>query len=233
MIGRTNSGIGGGGLPPNSAVIRVTATPGSTITFSKGGVVVKALGPEKSHVRSDNNTLADWYYAVSSSNYGTWTVTATLDTLSTSNTITIDSNKQYHIVLAYTLWLFNGGAVSPYTFSKGSGNTFTVSSTIYIAAGVGGQTWGTAIPAVDLTTYSTLKMNVSAIGTDKDGRDKLYISTTRSASMAASVGATGTGVFSINVSSYSGDYYIGLFTNNNGNFTVNKIWLEGNQIGGL
>ena len=105
--------------------------------------------------------------------------------------------------------------------------TFTVSSTIYIEAGIGSQTWGTASPAVDLTGYLTLKMNVSAMSSDRDGRDKLYISTTQSANMAASVGANNTGVFSLDVSSYSGDYYIGLFTKNHGNFNVSKIWLEG------
>ena len=93
---------GSGGLSANKAVIHVTAPAGSTITFSKGGVIVKTLGPEKSHVNARDNTLAEWYYAVGSSNYGTWTVTATLGTNSSSNTIIIDSNKQYDAILRYS-----------------------------------------------------------------------------------------------------------------------------------
>ena len=103
MIGRTNSGVGGG-MSLNGAVIHVTAPAGSTITFSKGEVIVKALGPEKSHVNANDNTLAEWYYAVNSSNYGTWSIsTSTL-----SRTVSIDSNKQYDIALYY-LYLYKNG----------------------------------------------------------------------------------------------------------------------------
>jgi hypothetical protein len=219
-------GGGGGKLKNTDAILTVTAPTGSTVTATKSGLTLLPT----MWVQAADNTFDYALFIIKPSLFDSvnpWTVTATLGASSTSRTVTIDSNKQYDIALAYILWLFDGGAVSPYTFSKGAGKTFTVSSTIYIEADVGSQTWGTASPAVNLSGYSTLKMNVSAIGTDKDGRDKLYISTTQSASMAASVGATNTGEFSLNVSSYSGDYYIGLFTNNNGNFTVNKIWLEG------
>ena len=92
---------GAGGLSPNNAVIHVTAPVGSTISFAKGGVTAKVLGPEKSHVNADDNTLADWYYSVSSSNYGTWTVTATLSGNTKSDTVTIDSNEQYDLSLSY------------------------------------------------------------------------------------------------------------------------------------
>ena len=69
-------------------------------------------------------------------------------------------------------------------------------------------------------------MNVSAIGVDKDGRSKLYISNSVSSTMVSSVGATGTGEFSIDVSGFSGAYYVGLYTQNNAEFTVDKIWAE-------
>lgn len=92
---------GGGGLSVNAAILHLQAPIGSTITLSKNNVVVKVLGPEKSHVNADGPTVADWYYSVSSSNYGTWTVTATLSGSTASDTVTIDSNEQYDLSFSY------------------------------------------------------------------------------------------------------------------------------------
>lgn len=123
-------GDGGGGLSPNSAVIHVTAPVGSTISFSKGGVVAKVLGPEKSHINADDATMADWYYSVSSSNYGTWTVTATLDADEASSTVTVSNNKQYDVELAYGLYFFKNGKIviqpdaHPYKADVAEANNF-------------------------------------------------------------------------------------------------------------
>lgn len=92
---------GSGGLSPNSAVIHVTAPAGSTISFAKGGVVAKVLGPDKSHVKASDNSLAEWYYAISPINYGEWTVTASLSGDTASDTVTISTNKQYDLELSY------------------------------------------------------------------------------------------------------------------------------------
>ena len=110
MIGRTNTAIGNNFFSKNKAVIHIMAPIGSTITFSKDNIIVKILGPEKSHVNTDDNTFADWYYAVSSSNYGTWTVTATLGTGTVSDTVTIDNNKQYDVgPIRYPFFLYDSG----------------------------------------------------------------------------------------------------------------------------
>ena len=117
MIGRTNSGVGGaGGLSSNAAVIHVNAAAGSTITFSKSGVTVKVLGPEKSHVNADDNTLADWYYAVSSGNYGEWTVTATLSGDSASETVTVNATKHYDVELSFDVKIYSPGQLSGFKF---------------------------------------------------------------------------------------------------------------------
>ena len=121
MIGRTNTGGGGGGgLSPNSAVIHVTAPVGSTISFAKGGVVAKVFGPDKSHVNSADASLADWYYSVSQNNYGTWTVTATLGTDTASDTVTIDSNEQYDLMLSFLV----PGAYQAVEYLQGTGTQY-------------------------------------------------------------------------------------------------------------
>lgn len=111
---------GSGGLSPNGAVIHVTAPVGSTISFAKGGVVAKVLGPEKSHVNADYNTLADWYYSVSSSNYGTWTVTATLSGNTASKTIKISTNEQYDLYFYCIL----PSAYQPVEYIESSGSQY-------------------------------------------------------------------------------------------------------------
>ena len=94
-----NSVTLGGGLTPGSAVIHVTAPAGSTISFAKGGVTVKELDASKSHVNATDSSLADWYYSVSSSNYGTWTVTASSSGRTAFKNITVDANRQYDLKL--------------------------------------------------------------------------------------------------------------------------------------
>ena len=100
---------GGSGLSTLQAVIHVTAEAGSTISFAKGGVTAKVLGPEKAHISAADSSRAEWYYAVSASNYGAWTVTATRGTDSASTTVTVSANQQYDLELGYTLWLYRRG----------------------------------------------------------------------------------------------------------------------------
>lgn len=111
---------GAGGLSANSAVIHVNAPTGSTITFTKGGVTVKTLGPDKSHVNSEDTDYADWYYPVGSSNYGEWTVTSTRSIDTTSKTITVETNKTYDVLLSYYFFFIRDGVLqSGYSITKG------------------------------------------------------------------------------------------------------------------
>ena len=77
-------------MSPNSAVIRVTAPAGSTISFEKGGVVAKLLGPAKQHISFSDSSFAEWYYAVAPHHFGSWTVTGTNSEGSISQTITVN-----------------------------------------------------------------------------------------------------------------------------------------------
>ena len=99
----------GGALSPCSAVIHVAAAVGSTVSFSKGGVVVRELGPGKAHPNAADNTLADWYCPVAPANYGAWTVTASLAGSTASAAVTVDSNKQYDVALHLPIYLYDQG----------------------------------------------------------------------------------------------------------------------------
>lgn len=101
---------GSGGLSVNSAVLHINTSAGSTITLSKGGLMVKVLEASKGHTNSDGIS-ADWYYSVGSANYGAWTITATKDGETTAATVTIDSAKQYDVPLSYNLYLIKDGVI--------------------------------------------------------------------------------------------------------------------------
>lgn len=107
MIGKTNAGAGGsGGMSLNAAVIHVNAPFGSTVTFSKDSIIVKTLGPGKAHTNIDGNN-ADYYFSVTPTNYGEWVMMATLDGNTASSTVTVSTNYQYDVVLAYNLLLWD------------------------------------------------------------------------------------------------------------------------------
>ena len=218
---------GDGGLSANAAVLHVTAHAGSTISFTKGGVIAKTLGPNRSHVRSTDSSLAEWYYSIGHDNYGEWTITSTLDNISKSKTVTVGENKQYDVILS-TLYLFNYGAVPEYTFTRGGGggSLSTSGEYIYLSADTGAESYAEPRTPVDITHYSTLYINVRGYSSTGDGRCKLYISKTFSMNMTASVSAYSVGQWSLDISGYSGQYYIGMYIRYNSNWSAYQIWLE-------
>lgn len=138
FIVRRGGAGGGGGMPLTNAVIHAKAPLGSTVTFSKGGVVVKSIGPDKAHPNSDGE-YADYYLSVSASNYGSWTMTATRGDYSTSGTVTVNANDQYDVLLRYIQYLFEDG--DQCTAITGGWNAIeTVTITDSVARWPGGQT---------------------------------------------------------------------------------------------
>ena len=101
---------GGSGLSVNEAVLRITAETGSTITLAKGGVTVATLASGKGHTNAADSTVADWYYPISASNYGSWTITATNGSNTSSKTVTVNAAKQYDVLLTFDLYFIRNGA---------------------------------------------------------------------------------------------------------------------------
>ena len=101
-------GGGGGGLSATDALLRVQAPAGSTVTITKGGTTKTDAG----HENADDHTVYDYYFIIHASQFDSvnpWTVTATLGTNTTSDTIIIDSADEYDLVLDYNLWLIRNG----------------------------------------------------------------------------------------------------------------------------
>ena len=188
---------GSGGLPAHSAVIHVSATPGSTITFSKGGIVVKTLGPGKSHVNAASDSFADWYYAIGSSNYGTWTVTATLGTNTASDSVTISSNQQYDLEL-YSVDLWNDGDNSTvsggwqFGARSGSSSARAITSTALVSYSTDNYTYTFFQPKnIQTISRNTLRATIIDATINSGGDNKnIAIGLTSSLRTASSGGET-------------------------------------------
>ena len=139
MIGRTNGGSGGG-LPPSSAILRVLAFVGATITISKDGVS-KTLNSSKAHVLDSDETAAVYIFSIGVSQFGTWTVTETDSNGTLTKTITIDAAEEYEVLMYRLDLLIDGQAQSSlgslYQYSGTSGTWQITDEYVYL--------WGSAV----------------------------------------------------------------------------------------
>ena len=231
-------GGSGGGISPNAAIIHVTAPVGSTISFSKGGVVAKVLPPEKSHISASDATMAEWYYSVGSSNYGAWDITASLDWDSISGSVTVSSNKQYDIKLKYNKWLFKEGIGEIVAFSQFADVSGLISVTedyIRIVGGSGSVGYY-ATQSIDLANYSKYYVEASISYQSGDsswagcaniksslGGQTIKPGENRVASATFTANSTRQ-IYSINLASITGSSYCGVGGNIGGD--IFNMWLE-------
>lgn len=102
-------GAGGGSISNDRALLHMKAPTGSTITLRKSNIQVATILPIKAIVDSSDATFSHYYYSVDSNNYGSWTITATVNNDTTTETITVDSVKEYDIELSLKYYLFKAG----------------------------------------------------------------------------------------------------------------------------
>ena len=103
MIGETNIN-GGAGLNGTGALLKIKSETGSIVTVSKGSYskIIKT-----SQLDPDDGKQSYWFFQTA--DFGEWTVTATSGTDTVSDTVTIDSNKQYDVELSFNLYLLKNG----------------------------------------------------------------------------------------------------------------------------
>jgi hypothetical protein len=162
------TGTGGGGLPVNSAVIHVSAPAGSTITFSKGGVIVDTFGPDRQHINSSDAEKADWFYPVAPANYGAWTITAAITNLGTgSYDVTVSEAKVYDVVISFGYLIYRNGWQHGFAlttidnvFDPNTSYTVDSSANPPRATTIRGN-WGFALNNnIDITNYNTLYVDI-------------------------------------------------------------------------
>lgn len=236
-------GGSGGGISPNEAVIHVTAPIGSTIAFEKGGVTVKVLDASKSHVNAADSTMADWYFSVSSNNYGVWTVTAANSSSNQSKDVEITSNKKYNVFVNVRKYLIRDGVTDssvvgswkkkPWQFD-GDSTTRTATPAVTnqngfmrvtVANGGGGIY---SANRIDLNNFNTIVTDAVSYG---QWGGNLFTHWAMNGAYAVTNAATRNGISNVHRTIFRGDIssvnsvlYVGAFFSNASGTTGNDIY---------
>lgn len=204
-------GGGSGGLKATDAILRVIAPAQSTVTITKSGVSKSDAG----HENAIDPTLYDYYFIIHASQFDSvnpWTVTATLGSESSSDTIVIGSADEYDVELSYALYLVHDGIVnSAYTATKGGYTSATISyGEGYVAVETGDVSSSYSLlyfsPKILLSDYSYLVFDGCARGYAE--ANKFYqsygvVNTVSSSGAAQSTFSSSGVLLSGNASSYT------------------------------
>jgi len=230
MVGRTNAGGGASGSA--FAAIGVTYPAGSSCTCTNGTKTLKA-----------KDTGGSFLFLIPEA--GRWTVSCTDGKNSKSRTLDITEKWQTeNVVLNYELVLFDSGMVIP--MSKGYANAptsgapvVTIDSKISVSCSKDASVSILTDNKINLSDYNTMYVtatNLAGSGTnaayfkgwivvDTDRQRNPYnfgnVPTGFSAITQISKAMTA----SLDISSLSGEYYVGVGFGVSGSATVSKIWL--------
>ena len=200
---------GGGSVKTGLPAIYVDYPPGSVCTCSNNN--------GKTYTAKDNSGL--WLFT--GLELGEWTVTATQGANSKSQLVNITEENPFEsVTLSYALVLFDGingvnNTAVTGTWRKSGVDTFTVSAdSIYFALSDSGESnkekscYARTGNKIDLSDYSSLSVNISSITKDNT---ELYLAISADGeSMTGSI-SLAKGTRSLDVSKYTGQYYIAFF----------------------
>lgn len=244
MIGKTNVDVGGRYSNYTNALLRVSVPTGSTVTATKSGVTLIPM----MWVQAADPTLDCALFVISRAQFDSvnpWTVTATNGPYTSSDTVTIDSNKQYDMEL--DIWFgeiyMNGEQYEQQTGGfevvRVMANTAPIAQVSYgttpngvISLSVSGDFTNGAVCTVnpiDLTRFSTMTVKLQS---NSFGADRLYImaNSTKSGIILDGVNnncdfyyrltASQTGDITLDVSAANGSFYLLV-----GGFTVEPLYV--------
>lgn len=212
----------------SGAVLHIQAFTGSTITLSKNSIVIAVLPASAGIVNPDVTGASDWYYIVSSANFGLWNVSAEKEGNTKYGSANITSEIQYDVILpTQRLWVYYEGDTLGYIWDTnlGSGATFNLQSDRAELYAPASRYARAAIHTTfDLTNYNSLSENIVSRN-NSDNRNYLYAGQTQ---WDESNHATrnSVGVATLDISGFTGEYYIGLYTWFSHRFAVNQIYLD-------
>lgn len=169
---------GGGGPTAADAILIVTVPAGSTVTAEKGSVT---LVPTLWTAAADSS-LEKALFVIEPEQFDSstpWTVTATNGTDSASDTVTVDSNKQYDLELSYYLWLFKAGTgvlVSWTSVVQSSNVSIDTSLTTMMQINRTSQSNGTSklyVSSVDFTNLVAVVVDMEIVNVYSSGSHNL------------------------------------------------------------
>lgn len=213
MVGRINA-VGAGEL---RSVIAVTYPEGAICTCSNGTKTLRA-----------NGTSGKALFNVT---VGEWTVSSAYGNLTSSKTVSITEEGQGVSVDISEYWLYNSG-IDNEAITGGWHATNENSNLVFntVALSAGGKAFNTNKKAINLSGFQKVELYVS----DKDEAISTWVigvfnSSGHNISMSPVAQYSDsymTGLCSIDVSSLSGDYYIGVGINRNVSADTGTHWMK-------
>lgn len=163
---------GGGGPKAEDAILIVTTSAGSTVTATKGST---SITPTLWTAAADA-TQECALFVIPAAQFDSstpWTVTATDGTKTDTETVVIDSNKQYDLLLDYNIWLVKHGVLIA-TFDHSSYASLN-QLLDYTQMIISGNNYGriTTHDQIDVTDYAALRLKLSMDNTGKYGQSYL------------------------------------------------------------
>lgn len=156
----TRRGGSGGGLKNTDAVLIVSALTGSTITATKNSTTITPT----IWAQSADNTKDTAIFTVPASTFDStaWTVSASLSGDTVSDTVVIDSAKEYEIIFNYDRVLFYNGTVDSELGSIIAVANTTIGTTINTTEDTwSGNYWCSDNMIAITRDYTTLNFEVS------------------------------------------------------------------------
>lgn len=210
-----------------TATITVTYPAGSTCTCTNGSTVLTAPDTSGSYTFTVTNT-------------GTWTVSCTDGTQTASATVTVSTEgESVNVALNYGIIYDAGSLYAELTMISNPTDCYEVeygqnSLAFKTTRGKGA---GFLCAKVNVSGYSTLKVSYESLN-EQVGIGYAAINQTATAdydiypdayAQFTNVG-TGTKETSLDISTFSGEYYVGIWDRkwdtSSKTLTVNKIWME-------
>lgn len=230
--------LSGGGFSNTDALLHINAPTGSTVTLSKGGVTVKVLTSSDAFPNVDGVT-SDYYYSVTSANYGTWTISISLNGDTVSDTVSVSETRQYDVIIDYKHYIFRSGVgqVLPFTSSVDGTNVTVTIGTEYINIVKTSDSYSRCLVRttnkVDISDYSTLSIRFIltnrysygpefgiATNAGSPGTKPSYVVSTGTITDTSS----GVRTTTLNISSYSSTYYVSWW--GSGSAKIYDIYME-------
>ena len=175
-------GGGGSGIPGNRAVLVARIPSGSTVTATKGGVVLTPM-MWVSETYPDQDIALFVFTPAQFDSVNPWTITATDGTETASETVLITTNKEYEVELTYTLFYYKDGNLE--TAVTGGWDART-SATVFrsdrieintVPSGGDTRTNATTINKVRLADVSAIKFLLTCSTSWATGYPKIGVST--------------------------------------------------------
>lgn len=217
-------GGAGGKLKSADAILAVTVKTGSTVTAAKSGITLTPI----TWVTSASSSLDYALFSIPASTFDStaWTVTATLNGDTASDTIVIDTNDYYTLRIKFRFWVMKAGVYTDASVSKYQGNCSATTGSGYVIYKMTDNNWATwyTNSQVDVTDYSKmiviltggktrywdrfgLRSSKTALGTQN--QNIFSVASVSTGASGSDTTISGTLTLSTDISSVTGSYWFG------------------------